>query len=41
MVKKGDVKVKYVPTEEQVEDKLTKPLSHVKFGYFKENIGLF
>ena len=31
MVKNGAVKLKYVPTEEQVVDVLTKPLSHVKF----------
>ena len=35
MVQKGDVKIKYVPTEEQVPDVLTKPLSHVKFEYFR------
>ena len=31
MVQKGDVKLKYVPTEEQVADVLTKPLAYVKF----------
>ena len=31
MVQKGDVKLKYVPTEEQVDDIWTKPLSHVKY----------
>ena len=34
MVQKGVVKLKYVPTEEQVQDVLTKPLSCVKFEYF-------
>ena len=34
MVKKGVVKLKYVPTEEQVAYILTKPLSHVNFEYF-------
>ena len=34
MLQKGDVKIKYVPTEEQVADVLTKPLAHVKFEYF-------
>ena len=28
---KGVVKLKYVPTKEQVADVLTKPLAHVKF----------
>ena len=31
MVQKGVVKLKYVPTEEQVTDVLTKPLARVKF----------
>ena len=34
MVRKGAVKVKYVPTEEQVADVSTKPLYHVKSKYF-------
>ena len=34
MVKKGAVKLKCVPIEEQVADVLTKPLSRVKFEYF-------
>ena len=34
MVQKGDVKLKYVPTEKQVAYVLIKPLSHVKFEYF-------
>ena len=33
IVKKGVIKPKYVPTEEQVADVLTKPLSRVKFEY--------
>ena len=36
MVQKGAVKLKYVPKEEQVADVLTKPLSHVKFEYFRQ-----
>ena len=40
MVQKGAVKLKYVPTEEQVEDMLTKPLSHVKFEYFRDKLGV-
>ena len=40
MVQKGAVNLKYVPTEEQVEDVLTKPLSHVNFEYFHNKIGV-
>ena len=34
IVHKGVVKLKYVPTKEQVAYVLTKPLAHVKFEYF-------
>ena len=34
MVQKGVVKLKYVPTKEQVADVLTKPMPRVKFEYF-------
>ena len=34
MVQKRAVKLKYVPTEEQVADVLTKPLARVRFEYF-------
>ena len=40
MVQKGVVKLKYVPTEEQVAYVLTKPKACVKFEYFRYNIGL-
>ena len=40
MVQKGSVKLKYVPTEEQVEDVLTKPLSRVNFEYFRYKLGV-
>ena len=40
MVQKGIVKLKYVPTEEQVADVLTKPLSRVKFEYFQDKLGV-
>ena len=39
MVQKGAIKLKYVPTEEQVAYVLTKPMSHVKFEYFRDNLG--
>ena len=40
MVHKGAVKLKYVPTEEQVADVLTKPLARVKFEYFRDKLGV-
>ena len=40
IVQKGAVKIKYVPTKEQVADVLTKPLAHVKFEYFWDKLGL-
>ena len=40
MVQKGAVKLKYVPTEEQVVDVLTKPLARVKFEYFRDKLGV-
>ena len=35
---KGIVKLKHVPTKEQVEDVFTKPLSHAKFEYSRESL---
>ena len=40
MVQKGAVKLKYVPTEEQVADVLTKALARVKFEYFRDKLGV-
>ena len=40
MVHKGDIKIQYVSTDEQVADVLTKPLSRVNFEYFHDNIGV-
>ena len=40
MVQKGAVKLQYVVTNEQIVDVLTKPLTKVKFEYFRENIGV-
>ena len=34
MVLRGSMKLQYVPTEEQVVDVLTNPLSYVKFELF-------
>ena len=40
MVEKGVVKLQYVATNEQVADVLTKPLSKVKFVYFRDKLGM-
>ena len=40
MVEKGVVKLQYVATDEQAEDVLTKPLSKVKFEYFRDKLGV-
>ena len=34
------LKLQYVPTEEQVVDVLTNPLSCIKFEYFLGNLGV-
>ena len=38
MVQRGAVKLRYVVTDEQTTDVLTKPLARVKFEYFSENL---
>jgi hypothetical protein len=40
MVQKGSVKLQYVGIDEQVVDVLTKPLSYVKFEYFRDKPGV-
>ena len=40
MVQKGAIKLKYVGTDEQVVDILTKPLSRKKFEYFCDKLGV-
>lgn len=40
MVEKGEVRLQYVATDEQVATVLTKPLSKVKFEYFRDRLGL-
>ena len=40
MVEKGAVKLQYIATDEQVVDVLTKPLSKVKFVYFRDKLGV-
>lgn len=40
MVQRGTIQLKYVSTDEQVADILTKPLSKVKFVYFKDRLSV-
>ena len=40
MVERGAVKLQYVAIDEQTADVLTKPLSRVKFKYFKDKLGV-
>jgi len=34
------VKLKYIQTDEQIADILTKPLSRLKFVYFRDKFGV-
>jgi hypothetical protein len=40
MVHKGAVKLQYVTIDEQITNVLTKPLSIVRFVYFKDKLGV-
>ena len=40
MMQKGAIKLQYVSTNEQVVDVLMKPLSRVKFEYFRDKLGV-
>ena len=40
MVQRGAVKLQYVVTDNQIADVLRKPLSRVKFDYFREKLGV-
>jgi len=37
-IKKGKIKLSYVPSSENLADVFTKPLGNVKFAYFKKNL---
>jgi hypothetical protein len=37
-VQEGEVKLEYIPTDEQTTDILTKPPSRIKFAYFREKM---
>ena len=40
MVQKGAIRLQYIPTEEQIPDIFTKPLTAVKFVYFRDKLGM-
>jgi hypothetical protein len=40
MVQKGAMKLQYVTRDQQITYVLTKPLSRVKFEYFRDKIGV-
>jgi hypothetical protein len=40
MVQKEAMKLQYVSTDEQIIDVLTKPMSRVKFEYFRDKLGV-
>jgi hypothetical protein len=40
MVQKGEVELWYISSDEQIENILTKPLSKVKYEYFRDKIGV-
>ena len=40
MVAKGAMKLQYVAIDKQTADVLTKPLSKVKFEYFRDKLGV-
>ena len=40
MVQRGAVKLQYVAMDDQIADVLTKPLTKVKFEYFREKLGV-
>jgi hypothetical protein len=39
-VQEGEVKLQYIPTDGQTTDILTKPLSRIKFAYFRDKLGI-
>lgn len=39
-MQRGAVKLQYISTDEQIDDILTKPLSKVKFEYFRDKLGV-
>jgi hypothetical protein len=40
MVQRGAIELQYISTDEKIMNILTKPLSRVKYEYFRDNIGM-
>jgi hypothetical protein len=40
MVQRGVVELQYISTDEQIVDILNKPLSRVKYEYFRDKLGV-
>ena len=40
MVKKGAIRLQYIPTDDKIADVFTKPLSMMKFVYFRDKLGM-
>jgi hypothetical protein len=40
IVQRGALKLRYISTDEQVVDVLTKPLSHINFEHFQDKLGI-
>ena len=40
MVQNGAIHLRYIPTDEQIDDVFTKPLSTTKFVYFRDKLGM-
>jgi hypothetical protein len=40
MVQRGALKLQYISTDDQLADMLTKPLSRIKFEYFRDKLGM-
>ena len=40
MVRRRAISLRYIPTDEQTADVLTKPLSNTKFDYFRDKLGV-
>ena len=40
MVQKGAIRLQYTSIEEQIVDVFTKPLTAVKFVYFRDKLGM-
>jgi hypothetical protein len=40
MVQRGALKLQYISMDERVAEVLTKPLSHIKFEYFRDKLGI-